>query len=95
MAVTIPDKNRPEWKKIILSNGGEYDYSNYVLQLQINKLHNEVKVDKISIKEAIDSLYDLCSKYSLAVQTYFKQIFKTWQKWKENYIQQKTQSILY
>jgi len=30
MAVTIPEKNRPEWEKIIISNGGEFKYSNYV-----------------------------------------------------------------
>jgi hypothetical protein len=78
MAVTIPDKKRPEWEKIIMSNEGEYNYSNYVLQVQITKLHNEVKSNKISINEAIDSLYNLCSKYALAVQEDFKQIFKTW-----------------
>jgi len=78
MAVTIPNKNRPEWEKIILSNGGEYNYSNYVLQVQIAKLHNEVKANKLSINEAIESLYVLCSKYALAVQKDFTQIFKTW-----------------
>ncbi len=78
MAVTIPDKNRPEWKKIILSTGGEYKYSNYVLQVLISKIHNEVMANEISINEAIDRLYDLCSKYSLVVQKDFKEIFKTW-----------------
>ncbi len=77
MAFTIPDKTRPEWGQMI-SGQKNFKYTNYVLQTQITQMQNLVKDGKITHNEAIDKLYNLCSKYALAVQNDFKQIFKTW-----------------
>lgn len=77
MTVTIPDKTRPEWGKMI-SGQENYKYTNYVLQTHISQMQNLIDQQKITQNEAIDRVYDLCKKYALAVQTDFKQIFKTW-----------------
>ena len=77
MAITIPEKNRAEWKKIITGEI-EHKYKNYVLQTKIHQLRKDISYKKISIDDAINDLYELCSKYALAVRNDFKQIFKTW-----------------
>jgi len=74
---TIPPKDRPEWSKIV-SGELKYNYKNYVLQVRTYQLQKDISLGKISQKEAIDALYDLCSKYALAVQPDFKQIFINW-----------------
>ncbi len=77
MAVTIPDKNRPEWRQMV-SDKEKFQYTNYVLQAQITQIQNLIKEGKLTQNAAIDKLYELCSKYALAVQNDFKQIFKSW-----------------
>lgn len=77
MAVSIPGKNRPEWRAMILGQE-KFQYTNYVLQAQITQMQQLIKEGKLTTNDAIDKLYNLCSKYALAVQTDFKQIFKTW-----------------
>ncbi len=77
MALTIPDKNRPEWKQMI-SGKEKFQYTNYVLQAQITQMQNLIKEGKLTQNAAIDRLYELCSKYALAVQNDLKQIFKSW-----------------
>ena len=77
MAITIPPKNRIEWRQMVT---GEiiYQFQNYVLQMQIHGAQKKIARKEITIERAIDDLYDLCQKYALAVQNDFKQIFKTW-----------------
>ena len=77
MANSIPCKDRPEWKQMI---DGEIkiEYRNYVLQMQLTQMNKAIKNNQLTYGEAIDKLYALCSKYALAIQTDFKQIFKTW-----------------
>lgn len=77
MEVTIPDKARPEWKQMI-SGEIKFQYRNFVLQMQITQMNKAIKLKKMTYEEAIDKLYALCEKYALAVQSDFKQIFKTW-----------------
>ena len=77
MVITIPAKNRAEWKQIIIGEI-EHSYKNYVLQTKIHQLRKDVNTKRVTVDDAINELYELCSKYSLAVQTDFKQIFKTW-----------------
>lgn len=77
MTTIIPPKNRPEWRKIIIGEI-EYKYKNYVLQTKIHQMRKDIKAEILTIEQAVDDLYDLCSKYALAVQTDFKEIFKTW-----------------
>lgn len=76
-SVTLPPKNRQEWQQMI-SGEINYRYSNFVLQMQLTQVQKDIKNKKITMEEAIDRIYELCSKYVLAVQTDFKQIFKTW-----------------
>ena len=77
MEMSVPDKARPEWRKII--NGEiDYQYQNYVLQTKIHRLRKDVLNERKTEHEAIDDLYALCSKYALAVRADFKQIFKNW-----------------
>ena len=77
MAITIPPKNRAEWKQIITGEI-EHKYKNYVLQTKIHQLRKDISSQKISIDNAVDNLYELCSKYALAVRNDLSQIFKTW-----------------
>jgi hypothetical protein len=72
-----PPKSRPEWGKLIT---GEipYIFKNYVLQLRIYQVRKEIEQGKTTVEKSIDLLYDLCQKYSLAVEADLKEIFKTW-----------------
>jgi hypothetical protein len=75
--VTIPPKDRQEWKQIVI---GEIDhkYRNYVLQMKAHQANKDVASNKLSVDEAVSELYDICDKYAMAVQIDFKDIFKTW-----------------
>ncbi len=75
--VTIPPKGRQEWKQIVQ---GEIDhkYRNYVLQMKVHQANQDIVSNMLSVEEAIDELYEICDKYAMAVQTDFKEIFKTW-----------------
>lgn len=75
--VTIPPKSRPEWRKLITGEIS-HEFKNYVLQLRIYQMRKDIQRGKVSIESSIDELYELSSKYSLAVQADFKEIFKTW-----------------
>ena len=77
MNTTVPDKNRPEWQQI-LTGEIEHDYKNYVLQTRIHQLRKDINYRTKTLDEAVTELYNLCAKYALAVQSDFKQIFKTW-----------------
>lgn len=74
---SIPPKTRPEWSKII-SGDISHEFKNYVLQLSIYQMRKDISKGKITINRAVDDLYNLCNKYSLAVQSDLKAIFKTW-----------------
>lgn len=77
MAVTIPDKERPEWRKMI-DGEIEIKYRNFILQMQLTQMNKAIKLEQITYAQAIDKLYILCDKYALAVQSDLKQVFKTW-----------------
>ncbi len=74
---SVPPKNRPEWRKLVR---GEivHKFRNYILQINIYQSQKDIADNKITEGQAIDSLYELCSKYVLAVQLDLKEIFKTW-----------------
>ena len=74
---TIPPKNRIEWRQIV-TGGIEHRYTNYVLQMKVHQARKDVASGKVMVNEAIDELFEICSKYALAVQTDCKVIFKTW-----------------
>lgn len=76
-AYTIPPKEREEWKLIILGQLS-HSFQNFVLQLKGNELNKKIIQGTLSLEQAIDDLYTLCEKYTLAVQRDFKQIFKEW-----------------
>lgn len=73
----IPDKSRPEWEKITTGEI-EHNYKNFVFQTKIHQMRKDIRDGKISIDQAVDELYQLCSKYAVAVQSDLKKIFKTW-----------------
>ncbi len=49
-----------------------------MLQTRTYQMQKDVASGKMTKKQAIDELYSLCTKYALAVQNDFKQIFKSW-----------------
>jgi hypothetical protein len=75
--VTIPPKSRAEWSKLI---SGEIDhkFKNYVLQIRIYQMRKDISMGRLTLDAATTQLYELCCKYSLAVQADCKDIFKTW-----------------
>ncbi len=75
--VTIPPKSRMEWAKLITGEI-EHEFKNYVLQLRIYQMRKDIARGKITVERAVDDLYELSAKYSLAVQADFKAIFKSW-----------------
>ncbi|MCQ2974518.1 MAG: hypothetical protein MJ211_06870 [Bacteroidales bacterium] len=48
------------------------------MQLRIYQLRKDISYGRTNIDKAVKDLYDLCLKYSLAVQADFVEIFKTW-----------------
>ncbi|WP_038029290.1 hypothetical protein [Thermonema rossianum] len=56
----------------------EHHYRNFVLKLVLTQLRRELAFGTVTMPEAIDRLYQLCEKYSLAVQADCKEIFKSW-----------------
>jgi len=77
LIITIPDKNRPEWKKMI-SGEIEHQFKNFVLQKTIYQMRQEISQNRLTYAQAIDQVYELCTKYALAVQLDVKEIFKSW-----------------
>jgi hypothetical protein len=75
--LTIPPKDRIEWKQIV-TGALKHNYQNYVLQMKVHQACKDVASQKVTVNEAIDSLYGISLKYALAVQTDFTTIFKTW-----------------
>jgi len=75
--VNLPPKNRVEWSKLI---SGEIDhkFKNYVLQIKIYQMRKDIQMGRLTLSVAVDQLYELCTKYSLAVQADCKEIFRTW-----------------
>ncbi len=76
-SISIPPKSRSEWRDMITGKI-EHNYGNYVLQMKIHQAKKEVAAGTTPVNKAIDDIYELCSKYALAVQNDFKTIFKTW-----------------
>ncbi len=74
---SIPPKDREEWGKMVRGDINFY-FKNFVLQMKVHQAEESLKVGGHTEQELIDDLYQLCEKYSLAVQPDMKQIFKEW-----------------
>ena len=74
---SIPPKNRPEWRKMVRGEI-EHNFKNYVLQIHLHQLTQDIESGRISEENAIEQIYNLCKKYKLVVKDDFTQIFKTW-----------------
>ncbi|MEO1655010.1 MAG: hypothetical protein AAFU64_15790 [Bacteroidota bacterium] len=72
-----PDKGREEWKQIVTAQI-EHRFQNFVLQMKIAEYKQKIELGLMTVSEAVDDMYELCSKYALAVQNDFKEIFKEW-----------------
>ena len=75
--ISIPSKERKEWGQI-LRKEIEHSFQNFVLQMTVHKLQNKLKDGQLTEQEAIDELFELCSKYALAAQNDCISIFKEW-----------------
>ncbi|MBQ9212757.1 MAG: hypothetical protein IJ150_02285 [Bacteroidales bacterium] len=75
--ITVPPKTRIEWTKLI-SGEIDYKFKNYVLQIQIYQMRKDISMGRLTLSAAVDRLYALCQKYSLAVQEDCKAIFGKW-----------------
>ena len=75
--LTIPPKSRMEWNQMV-TGVVRHSYTNYVLQMKVHQASKDVAANKITASAAVDALYDICSKYALAVQVDLKAIFKNW-----------------
>ncbi|MBO4371659.1 MAG: hypothetical protein J5826_01885 [Bacteroidales bacterium] len=73
----IPPRNRPEWKQLITGEI-QHEFKNYVLQLRIYQIRKDIESGRTTMERSIDSLYELCMKYQLAVAADCREIFKSW-----------------
>lgn len=82
----IPDKTRKEWYDLVTGKSNHI-FTNFVLQLQVNKAKREVSNGEKQPDEAVEELYILCNKYQKAVKRDMDAIFNT------NSVIQNTDSI--
>lgn len=73
----IPPRSRAEWSKLITGEI-QHEFKNYVLQLRIYQIRKDIEHGRTTIERSVDSLYELCMKYQLAVAEDCKEIFKVW-----------------
>ncbi|MEL6537560.1 MAG: hypothetical protein AAFQ98_19215 [Bacteroidota bacterium] len=76
-SITIPPKHRKEWKDLV-TNVIDHRFQNYVLQMKTAEYSKKIAKGIMDADTAVDELFELCLKYSKAVQNDFKLIFKTW-----------------
>lgn len=77
MNLTIPPINRNEWNDL-LTGTINHKFQNFVLQMKITQLNKDIVAQKSNIETAKIELYNLCLKYTLAVQSDCVSIFKSW-----------------
>ncbi len=73
----IPPKERKEWGEMIRGEINFY-FKNFVLQMKVNRAEESLKAGERTEEELINDLHQLCEKYSIAVQSDMKKIFKEW-----------------
>ena len=73
----IPPIDRIEWVQIVTGEI-KHKFKNFVLQMKSYDYSNRIKDGEINPSTAVNELYSLCQKYSLALQEDFKTIFKEW-----------------
>mgnify|MGYP001806416397 CR=1 FL=1 len=75
--ITIPPKERDEWLLIVTSKI-DHKFQNFVLQMKTAEYARKIASDSLTPQQAVDEIYALCEKYSLAVHNDLKVIFKEW-----------------
>lgn len=70
----IPDKNNQEWYDLVTGNR-TWKLKNFVLQMKVNQSIKSIKENRATPKEMINQIYDLCSKYEVAVKSDMTTIF--------------------
>lgn len=73
----MPPKERSEWRGLVTANL-QYQFQNYVLQMKMTEYHRKIADGQLTVEQAIDELYLLCTKYHKAVQSDILEIFKDW-----------------
>ena len=73
----IPPRSLAEWSKLITGEI-QHEFKNYVLQLRIYQIRKDIEHGRTTVERSVDSLYELCMKYQLAVAQDCKEIFKVW-----------------
>jgi len=71
---TIPEKTRKEWQDL-LTGKINVKLENFVLQMKVDQTKRAIKNSKITMDEGVDSIYDICVKYALAVRKDMDTIF--------------------
>lgn len=77
LKIKIPSKERAEWKLLVTSRL-KHQFQSYVLQMKMADFRSKLKSGKIDVQQAIDELYQLCTKYAITTQNDFEIIFKKW-----------------
>lgn len=71
----IPDINNKKWQEIINGNI-RVKITSFSLQMKISSLQGHYKNDLISMKSAINDLYEMCKKYEKIYENDLNNIFK-------------------
>ncbi len=74
---TIPPIDRAEWVQIVTGKL-DYKFSNFVLQMKSHFYAQSIQEGEMDVSAAVEELYFLCEKYSLAINNDLKKIFKEW-----------------
>jgi len=61
----IPDKERLEWKKLILGEL-KVPLKNFFFQMKVTQLRSLLKKNEITLEDAVNDIYNLCLKFSNA-----------------------------
>lgn len=72
----IPKKERPEWADLIKGKINP-ELSSFSLKMKISALRQNYKHGDMSVDDAIDDLYELCSKYEKIYADDFTIIFES------------------
>ena len=74
----VPPLYRKEWSYMIKDYDGDYQFSNYGLQLVNHQIQERFSDGKIVEHQAVIELFKVCVKYHLACNKDLQKIFGTW-----------------
>lgn len=75
MKQDIPPKDRAEWAEMVQ---GQHKMDKFILQLQIDKVHQGIESGSMTTEGAIDYLYEYFAKYPKGFAADLKVVFREW-----------------